>query len=478
MAGQYALPQRTPLAAGAPRVSPSAAAAHQLLDQPVGVLVAKFAPQYANRIPPEKAKQTFREALKTSDFMTKSFILSIVGQHLPKGVTVDDISKAVNEPPPAAQQPAATAAAPATAAPATEAAAPAAAAAAPAATPAPTVEDIVAGTAQPEVQAGAGPAAVAAATAAPSTAPATGGGRATITPELMRAIRQIESGGNQNARTGSYKGLYQLSDSEFSRLGGRGSIFDPKENERIAALKLQQEANQVAKKLGRDLTPGEIYLVHQQGVGGSYEHLTNPGRPAWQSMHATGEGRNKGEKWSRLAIWGNVPDKDKARYGNVENLTSGEFAKMWSDRIARGGGSAGSTEPPPLDPTPNVGAGESKYTADAEVEAAKSMTDPTPNVGSGASDYTPAAETPSEVAGTLGKNKFGSSLGDALKGFGAMLGGGAGKGSTAASGPTTVAPAQLPTPPGIQPIVDPRAVEAQRQQLAMAMQRLNSGKLF
>src|SRR5262245_38056560 len=98
--------------------------------------------------------------------------------------------------------------------------------------------------------------------------------RTRITPELMRAIRQIESGGNPNARTGSYKGLYQLSDKEFARLGGRGDIFNPQENERIAMLKLQREADQVAAKLGRPLTPGEIYLVHQQGTGGSYEHLT------------------------------------------------------------------------------------------------------------------------------------------------------------------------------------------------------------
>ena len=45
-----------------------------------------------------------------------------------------------------------------------------------------------------------------------------------IDPRTMRAIRQIESGGNPNATTGSYKGLYQLSDGEFRRYGGQGSI--------------------------------------------------------------------------------------------------------------------------------------------------------------------------------------------------------------------------------------------------------------
>jgi len=297
----------------------------------------------------------------------------------------------------------------------------------------------------------------------------------------MRAIMKIESGGNPNARTGSYKGLYQLSDSEFNRLGGRGNIFDPKENERIAMLKLQQEADQVSKKLGRALTPGEIYLVHQQGVGGSYEHLTNPGRPAWQSMHATGEGRNKGEKWSRLAIWGNVPDKDKARYGSVENLTSGEFAKLWSDRIARGGGGAGKAAEVPLDPTPNVGSGQKDYDDAAAVAAAKNMVDPTPNVGSGASDYAPA-ETPSAVASTLGKDQFASAkdaAGDIFSGLGDLFAKGpVAQNAARGSSGSGLIPMPLNTPQGVIPTVDPRQADMQRQQLALAMQRLNSGKLF
>src|SRR5687768_12099637 len=55
---------------------------------------------------------------------------------------------------------------------------------------------------------------------------------ATINPRMMKAIAQIESGGNPNAVTGSYKGTYQLSESEFHRYGERGSIFNPAENER------------------------------------------------------------------------------------------------------------------------------------------------------------------------------------------------------------------------------------------------------
>lgn len=164
---------------------------------------------------------------------------------------------------------------------------------------------------------------------------------ADVSASTLRAIRQIESGGNPNATTGSYKGLYQLSDSEFARYGGKGSIYDPAENERIASMKLGDEARRVSQKLGRDLQPWEQYLVHQQGEGGAYAHLTNPDRPAWQSMLSTGEGQQKGEGWARKAIWGNVPDKYKAQFGSVDNITSAQFAEMWRNRFARAEGQPG-----------------------------------------------------------------------------------------------------------------------------------------
>lgn len=155
---------------------------------------------------------------------------------------------------------------------------------------------------------------------------------------LMNAFKQIESGGDANAQTGSYKGLYQLSEPEFSRYGGQGSIFDPAENTRIAKLKIADEANQLSQALGRPVTDAEVYLAHQQGVGGATAHLSNPDSPAWQSMAQTGEGRQKGEEWAKRAIWGNVPDQYKKQFGSVDNITSGQFASMWRDRYGRAAG--------------------------------------------------------------------------------------------------------------------------------------------
>lgn len=172
---------------------------------------------------------------------------------------------------------------------------------------------------------------------APTTeAPPTSG--SAISPSFMNAVKKIESGGNPNAATGRYKGLYQLSEEEFRRYGGQGSIFDPKENERVAALMLRDKAAELSSRLGRPATPAEIYLAHQQGVAGAYEHLTHPDQPAWRSMLSTGEGREKGEGWARQAIWGNVPSDMKARFGSVDNVSSRQFADMWSQKYARAAG--------------------------------------------------------------------------------------------------------------------------------------------
>jgi len=321
--------------------------------------------------------------------------------------------------------------------------------------------------------------------------------RTRLTPELMRAIRKIESGGNPNARTGSYKGLYQLSDKEFARLGGRGDIFNPQENERIATLKLQQEADQVSKKLGRELTPGEVYLVHQQGVGGAYEHLTNPNRPAWQSMHATREGQDKGQKWSRLAIWGNVPDKDKARYGNVENLTSGEFARMWNNRIVRGGGggdsgSGSGTVTPAVTAAPAIadaaggpaeGGGPTATTGNRFQDMAESSVAPAGQggIGSDAARAPEQADVTDTIAKVENKTKsqdIADAFGDALSKLGAGYAGGPIAQNARSATGSGLVPMTPQTPAGPIPTSDPRQAEAQRQQLAMVLQRLNSGRLF
>jgi hypothetical protein len=79
----------------------------------------------------------------------------------------------------------------------------------------------------------------------------------------------------------------------------------------------------------------DLYLIHQQGWQGAAEHVSQPDRIAWKSMCATGEGREKGEKWCKRAIWLNTPPTIKHIWKSVNNLTSGAFVAMWRERVDR-----------------------------------------------------------------------------------------------------------------------------------------------
>jgi hypothetical protein len=78
------------------------------------------------------------------------------------------------------------------------------------------------------------------------------------------------------------------------------------------------------------------------------------------------------------------------------------------------------------------------------------------------------------------KGQASTGLGEAISGLGqAVAGTGLARdpyATTTARAPVPLAP--LPPPPTVAPMVDPRVAENQRQQLALAMQRLNSGRLY
>lgn len=158
------------------------------------------------------------------------------------------------------------------------------------------------------------------------------GPQAELTPDFMDVIQEVESSGNPDKVKGSYKGLYQLDNAEFRKYGGTGSIFDPEQNTLAAGAKMVDENQRVQDILGRELSPVEQYMVHQQGVGGALAHLRNPDQPAWKSMLGTAEGRQKGEDWAKEAIWGNMTPEMKKQFGNVNNVTSRDFLSTWEDR--------------------------------------------------------------------------------------------------------------------------------------------------
>jgi len=151
---------------------------------------------------------------------------------------------------------------------------------------------------------------------------------------FMKAVAKVESDFNPKQRTGSYIGLFQLSNAEFQQYGS-GDILDPRDNAVAAAYKFMTEDILFEIITHKKPMLSEIYLVHQQGVQGAAEHVSRPDRVAWKSMCATDEGRGKGEKWCKRAIWGNTLPEIKRVWKSVENFTSGAFVKMWQERVHR-----------------------------------------------------------------------------------------------------------------------------------------------
>jgi len=149
---------------------------------------------------------------------------------------------------------------------------------------------------------------------------------------MMRSIAKVESNFKPRARTGSYKGLFQLSDYEFDKYGN-GSIWDARDNARAAAHMFLVQAEKFKESLGHYPDYAERYMVHQQGIEGAIEYYTHPERVAWQSMCATPEGVLKGEQWCRKCIWQNLLPEWKRTFKTVEKVSSGDFVRVWTERI-------------------------------------------------------------------------------------------------------------------------------------------------
>jgi hypothetical protein len=92
---------------------------------------------------------------------------------------------------------------------------------------------------------------------------------------MMMSIAKVESNFKPVARTGSYKGLFQLSDYEFEKYGN-GSIWDARDNARAAAHMFLVQAEKFKGSLGHYPDYAERYMVHQQGIEGAIEHYTHP----------------------------------------------------------------------------------------------------------------------------------------------------------------------------------------------------------
>lgn len=251
-----------------------------------------------------------------------------------------------------------------------------------------------------------------------------------ISPAQLKAYVDIESGGNPKNKTGSYKGLLQLSDSEFNKYGGKGlDIFNPEHNLSVGARKIKAEGEAFKQKYGRDPTPTDLYMIHQQGEGGYQQHTANPTQKAWINMFNTAEGQKKGPIWAQKAIWGNIPDAAKKKFGSVQNVTSQDFMNLWDARVNRGmGGSQQQTaqqqpegeQLPPAVAALLSGMGQQQQ-AQAPPQAAPPMEAPPiqgkapppqgmMNLGAGKGDA--LSQTPQQVSQLMDGGGKGGALGD------------------------------------------------------------------
>src|SRR5207253_945193 len=92
---------------------------------------------------------------------------------------------------------------------------------------------------------------------------------------FMKDVAMIESGFDPKQRTGSYIGLFQLSNYEFAKYGS-GDILNPRDNAIAAAYKFATAAILFELNTHKKATICDLYLIHQQGTQGAEEHVNHP----------------------------------------------------------------------------------------------------------------------------------------------------------------------------------------------------------
>ncbi len=133
---------------------------------------------------------------------------------------------------------------------------------------------------------------------------------------------QLELGNKPLTTTNAsgHMGPVQASGQWWNEFGAGGSPFNL--NDSIAALDRETQRNQptLTRVLGREPSNADLYLAHQQGLGGAVALLTHPNANVIDAL-APAYGGNRAT--AMQAVLGN---------GGSVDMTAGQFAQMWADR--------------------------------------------------------------------------------------------------------------------------------------------------
>lgn len=132
-------------------------------------------------------------------------------------------------------------------------------------------------------------------------------------PDVWLKTAGIESSGNPNdVNPNSHAtGLFQFIPKTWQKYGNGANPTDPAANADAAMRFAHDNSQQFQQTFGRPPTPGEVYLMHQQGATGAAKLLQNPDAPASSLVGLQAVQQN----------------------GGNPNMTGRDFANLWTSRF-------------------------------------------------------------------------------------------------------------------------------------------------
>lgn len=149
--------------------------------------------------------------------------------------------------------------------------------------------------------------------------------------QWINRLIQIESGGDPGNVTGSNRGLGQFGPAEEKKYGITSANWKNPDVQRAALAKEYDEFTTAFKsKMGRDPSPGELYIMHQQGLSGGLAHISNPNNSSVANIQ---QFYKSNPALALAAIHGNIDDKSPLKSMDPRQVTSGQFTDYWKNKF-------------------------------------------------------------------------------------------------------------------------------------------------